>query len=116
ILVKFVEEKADPLRWPMKNNITMAMHWIVLGCKPGDSSGVIVDDEINVTIVRPFPYGVAHAIIECDMLMEFVMDFKGTAQILEKGGYVTDFQDNRKDVVVEHLRQLCSSQDVELNL
>ncbi|KAF3577858.1 hypothetical protein DY000_02030058 [Brassica cretica] len=62
----------------MKNNITMAMHWIVLGCKPGDSSG--------------------------------------TAQILEKGGYVTDFQDNRKDVVVEHLRQLCSSQDVELNL
>ncbi|KAH0942429.1 hypothetical protein HID58_002066 [Brassica napus] len=99
----------------MKNNITMAMHWIVLGCSPGDSSCVIVEDEINATIVRPLPYGVKlHAIVECDMLMEFVKDFKGTAQILEKG-YVTDIQDNRKDVVVEHSRQLCSSQSVELN-
>lgn len=43
------------------------------------------------------------------------MDFKGTAQILEKGGYVTDFQDNRKDVVVEQLRQLCSFQGGESN-
>ncbi|CAN6991641.1 unnamed protein product [Brassica rapa subsp. trilocularis] len=100
--VSRIEEKADPLRWPMKNNITMAMHWIVLGCSPGDSSCVIVEDEINATIVRPLPYGVKlHAIVECDMLMEFVKDFKGTAQILEKG-YVTDIQDNRKDVVVEH--------------
>ncbi|CAN7103886.1 unnamed protein product [Brassica rapa subsp. narinosa] len=99
----------------MKNNITMAMHWIVLGCSPGDSSCVIVEDEINATIVRPLPYGVKlHAIVECDMLMEFVKDFKGTAQILEKG-YVTDIQDNRKDVVVEHSRQLCSSQSVVLN-
>ena len=94
----------------------MAMHWIVLGCSPGDSSCVIVEDEINATIVRPLPYGVKlHAIVECDMLMEFVKDFKGTAQILEKGGYVTDFQDNRKDVVVEQLRQLCSFQGGELN-
>lgn len=77
----------------------MAMHWLVLSCKPGDSlvfhfsghgnnqtdlngdevdgfdetllpvdhatSGVIVDDEINATIVRPLPYGVKlHAIID----------------------------------------------------
>ena len=25
--------------------------------------------------------------VKCDMLMEFVKDFKGAAQILEKGGY-----------------------------
>jgi hypothetical protein len=93
------EEEADPMRWPTKNNITMAMHWLVLSCKPGDSlvfhfsghgnnqmddngdevdgfdetllpvdhrtSGVIVDDEINATIVRPLPYGVKlHAIVD----------------------------------------------------
>ncbi|XP_010448477.1 PREDICTED: metacaspase-2-like [Camelina sativa] len=93
------EEEEDPLRWPTKNNITMAMHWLVLSCKPGDSlvfhfsghgnnqtdyngdeidgfdetllpvdhrtSGVIVDDKINATIVRPLPYGVKlHAIID----------------------------------------------------
>lgn len=94
-----VEEEVDPMRWPTKNNIRTAMHWLVLGCKPGDSlvfhfsghgnnqtnytddeidgfdetllpmdhltSGVIVDDEINATIVRPLPYGVKlHAIVD----------------------------------------------------
>lgn len=98
-ILMLTEEEADPLRWPTKNNITMAMHWLVLGCKPGDSlvfhfsghgnnqtdydgdevdgfdetllpvdhatSGVILDDEINATIVRPLPYGVKlHAIVD----------------------------------------------------
>ncbi|CAG7887589.1 unnamed protein product [Brassica rapa] len=98
-ILMLTEEEADPLRWPTRNNITMAMHWLVLSCKPGDSlvfhfsghgnnqtdlngdevdgfdetllpvdhatSGVIVDDEINATIVRPLPYGVKlHAIID----------------------------------------------------
>ncbi|XP_023635687.1 metacaspase-2 isoform X2 [Capsella rubella] len=97
--ILMLNEESDPLRWPTKNNITMAMHWLVLSCKPGDSlvfhfsghgnnqtdynddeidgfdetllpmdhrtSGVIVDDEINATIVRPLPYGVKlHAIID----------------------------------------------------
>ncbi|KAL1201197.1 Metacaspase-2 [Cardamine amara subsp. amara] len=98
-ILMLTEEEADPSRLPTKNNITMAMHWLVQGCKPGDSlvfhfsghgnnqedynsdeidgfdetllpmdyatSGVIVDDEINATIVRPLPYGVKlHAIVD----------------------------------------------------
>ncbi|KAI9119462.1 hypothetical protein K1719_009338 [Acacia pycnantha] len=48
------------------------------------------------------------------MLMEFLKDFKGAAQILEKGGYtqftphyITCSGYDGKDVVVENLRQLC---------
>ncbi|KFK29002.1 hypothetical protein AALP_AA7G076600 [Arabis alpina] len=98
-ILMLTEEEVDPMRWPTKNNIRTAMHWLVLGCKPGDSlvfhfsghgnnqanntndeidgfdetllpmdhltSGVIVDDEINATIVRPLPYGVKlHAIVD----------------------------------------------------
>ncbi|CAA7038961.1 unnamed protein product [Microthlaspi erraticum] len=98
-ILMLTEEEKDPSRWPTKNNIKMAMHWLVLGCKAGDSlvfhfsghgnnqidhngdevdgfdetllpvdhatSGVIVDDEINATIVRPLPYGAKlHAIVD----------------------------------------------------
>ncbi|CAL5358111.1 unnamed protein product [Camellia sinensis] len=43
---------------------------------------------------------------KCDMLMEFVKDFKGAAQILEKGQDFSTGYDG-KDVVLENLRQLC---------
>ncbi|KAK0580942.1 hypothetical protein LWI29_007924 [Acer saccharum] len=55
--------------------------------------------------------------VKCDMLMHFVKDFRGAAQILEKGGYTQycapdpeqDFSSGYegKDVVLENLRQLC---------
>ncbi|XP_010555594.1 PREDICTED: metacaspase-2 [Tarenaya hassleriana] len=98
-ILMLTEEESDPWRWPTKNNIRMAMQWLVRGCQPGDSlvfhfsghgnnqrnfsgdeidgfdetllpmdhhtSGVIVDDEINATLVRPLPYGVKlHAIVD----------------------------------------------------
>ncbi|KAI8540231.1 hypothetical protein RHMOL_Rhmol09G0246500 [Rhododendron molle] len=93
------EEETDPFKRPTKQNIRMAMYWLVQGCQPGDSlvfhysghgsqqrnyngdevdgfdetlcpldfetQGMIVDDEINATIVRPLPHGVKlHAIID----------------------------------------------------
>lgn len=93
------EEETDPYRLPTKQNMRMALYWLVQGCQPGDSllfhysghgsrqrnfsgdevdgydetlcpldfetQGMIVDDEINATIVRPLPHGVKlHAIID----------------------------------------------------
>ncbi|KAF5946257.1 hypothetical protein HYC85_016485 [Camellia sinensis] len=93
------QEETDPYRIPTKQNMRMALYWLVQGCQPGDSllfhysghgsrqrnisgdevdgydetlcpldfetQGMIVDDEINATIVRPLPYGVKlHAIID----------------------------------------------------
>lgn len=93
------EEETDPYRIPTKQNMRMAMFWLVQNCQPGDSlvfhysghgsrqrnyngdevdgydetlcpldfetQGMIVDDEINTTIVRPLPPGVRlHAIID----------------------------------------------------
>ncbi|KAF9591718.1 hypothetical protein IFM89_006064 [Coptis chinensis] len=93
------ENERDPYRIPTKQNIRMALQWLVQGCRSGDSlvfhysghgsqqpningdeidgydetlcpldyetEGMIVDDEINATIVRPLPKGVTlHAIID----------------------------------------------------
>ncbi|KAI8024321.1 Metacaspase-1 [Camellia lanceoleosa] len=98
-VLMLTEEETDPYRIPTKQNIRMALYWLVQGCQPGDSllfhysghgsrqrnisgdevdgydetlcpldfetQGMIVDDEINATIVRPLPYGVKlHAIID----------------------------------------------------
>ncbi|KAG5533650.1 hypothetical protein RHGRI_027735 [Rhododendron griersonianum] len=98
-IITLTEEETDPLKRPTKQNIRMAMYWLVQGCQPGDSlvfhysghgsqqrnyngdevdgfdetlcpldfetQGMIVDDEINATIVRPLPHGVKlHAIID----------------------------------------------------
>ncbi|KAI3458392.1 hypothetical protein Pfo_015055 [Paulownia fortunei] len=98
-ILMLTEEEIDPLRIPTKQNIRMAMFWLVQGCQPGDSllfhysghgsqqtndtgdeidgldetllpldfetQGMIVDNEINATIVRPLPSGVKlHAIID----------------------------------------------------
>ncbi|KAA8539732.1 hypothetical protein F0562_026424 [Nyssa sinensis] len=93
------EEETDPYRLPTKQNMRMALYWLVQGCQPGDSllfhysghgsqqrnytgdevdgydetlcpldfetQGMIVDDEINATIVKPLPRGVKlHAIVD----------------------------------------------------
>nr|GMC61854.1 metacaspase-1-like [Ipomoea batatas] len=98
-ILMLTEEETDPYRIPTKHNIRMAMHWLVVGCQPGDSlvfhysghgsqqrnyngdevdgydetlcpldfetQGMIVDDEINATLVRPIPRGAKlHAIID----------------------------------------------------
>lgn len=98
-ILMLTEEESDPYRIPTKQNIRMALYWLVQDCQPGDSllfhysghgsqqrnysgdevdgydetlcpldfetQGMIVDDEINVTIVRPLPPGVKlHAIID----------------------------------------------------
>ncbi|KAF3336068.1 metacaspase-1-like isoform X1 [Carex littledalei] len=98
-IIMLTEEERDPYKIPTKQNLRMAMYWLVQGCQPGDSlvfhysghgsqqrnyngdeadgqdetlcpldfetQGMIVDDEINVTLVRPLPHGVKlHAIID----------------------------------------------------
>ncbi|XP_065872002.1 metacaspase-1-like [Euphorbia lathyris] len=98
-ILMLTEEETDPYRRPTKQNMRMALFWLVQGCKSGDSlvfhfsghgsqqrnysgdevdgfdetlcptdfktQGMIVDDEINATIVRPLPRGVKlHAIID----------------------------------------------------
>ncbi|WCJ23053.1 metacaspase 1 [Euphorbia peplus] len=98
-ILMLTEEETDPYRIPNKQNMRMALYWLVQGCQPGDSllfhysghgsrqrnyagdevdgydetlcpldfetQGMIVDDEINATIVRPLPPGVKlHAIVD----------------------------------------------------
>ncbi|CAN8303791.1 unnamed protein product [Cochlearia groenlandica] len=98
-ILMLTEEETDPYRIPTKQNMRMALYWLVQGCTAGDSlvfhysghgsrqrnyngdevdgydetlcpldfetQGMIVDDEINATIVRPLPHGVKlHAIID----------------------------------------------------
>lgn len=98
-VLMLTDEEIDPYRRPTKNNIRRAMHWLVKGCKAGDSlvfhfsghgkqqrnytgdevdgydetlcpldhetKGMIVDDEINATLVNPLPHGVKlHAFID----------------------------------------------------
>ncbi|EHA8590904.1 putative Metacaspase-1 [Cocos nucifera] len=93
------EAQADPYRIPTKENVRMAMRWLMMGCQAGDSlvfhfsghgiqkpdtngdevdgydealcpldfetCGVIVDDEINETLVRPLPRGAKlHAVVD----------------------------------------------------
>ncbi|XP_042509804.1 metacaspase-1-like isoform X2 [Macadamia integrifolia] len=98
-IIMLTEDETDPYRIPTKQNLRMALYWLVQGCQPGDSlvfhysghgsqqrnyngdevdgydetlcpldfetQGMIIDDEINATIVRPLPPGVKlHAIID----------------------------------------------------
>ncbi|XP_073026543.1 metacaspase-1 [Primulina eburnea] len=98
-ILMLTEEERDPYRIPTKQNMRMALYWLLQGCQPGDSlvfhysghgsrqrnyngdevdgydetlcpldfetQGMIVDDEINASIVRPLPHGVKlHAIID----------------------------------------------------
>ncbi|KAM3323139.1 metacaspase-1 [Capsicum chacoense] len=121
------EEETDPYRTPTKQNIRMALYWLVQGCQPGDSllfhysghgsrqrnyngdevdgydetlcpldfetQGMIVDDEINATIVRPLPYGVKlHAIIDA-CHSGTVLDLPFLCRMSRSGQYV--WEDHR---------------------
>ncbi|XP_068316127.1 metacaspase-1-like [Pyrus communis] len=98
-ILMLTEEEADPYRHPTKQNMRMALFWLVQGCQAGDSlvfhysghgsqqrnytgdevdgfdetlcpsdfetQGMIIDDEINATIVKPLPTGARlHAIVD----------------------------------------------------
>ncbi|TVU46780.1 hypothetical protein EJB05_06341, partial [Eragrostis curvula] len=88
-ILELTEKESDPWRVPTRENLLLAMRWLVAGCASGDSlkldfnddevdgynealcpvdferSGKILDDEINETIVRPLGRGVKlHAIVD----------------------------------------------------
>ncbi|XVF22877.1 hypothetical protein REPUB_Repub12eG0208800 [Reevesia pubescens] len=90
-ILRRTEEETDPYRLPTKQNMRMALYWLVQGYQPGDSllfhysghgsrqqnyngdevdgydetlcpldfeiQGMIVNDDINKTLVRPLPRG-----------------------------------------------------------
>lgn len=121
------EEETDPYRIPTKQNIRMALYWLVQGCQAGDSlvfhysghgsrqrnyngdevdgydetlcpldfetQGMIVDDEINASIVRPIPHGVRlHAIIDA-CHSGTVLDLPFLCRMNRSGQYV--WEDHR---------------------
>ncbi|KAM1030451.1 hypothetical protein ACFX13_035062 [Malus domestica] len=98
-ILMLTEYETDPFRIPTKQNMRMALQWLMQGCQSGDSllfhfsghgstqhdfsndeidgndetvcpvdfetEGMIIDDEINATIVRPVPHGAKlHAIVD----------------------------------------------------
>ncbi|XP_049405917.1 metacaspase-1-like [Solanum stenotomum] len=85
-VLMLTEEERDPHRIPTIRNIRYAIYWLMQGVKAGDSlvfhfsghglhetlcpldyekKGMIVDDELNATLVRPLPRGAKlHAIID----------------------------------------------------
>lgn len=89
-ILRLTAEEGDPNCMPTMKNIRLGMRWLVQGCNTGDAmslvvhfsarsfdkalcpldfedSGVIPDDEINETIVRPLGPGVKlHALVDTD--------------------------------------------------
>ncbi|TQD78068.1 hypothetical protein C1H46_036381 [Malus baccata] len=98
-ILMLTEYETDPFKIPTKQNIRLALQWLVQGCQSGDSlvfhfsghgsrqhdykmdeidgydetlcpvdyetQGMLLDDEINATIVRPLLHGAKlHAIID----------------------------------------------------
>ncbi|KAK6119321.1 hypothetical protein DH2020_046940 [Rehmannia glutinosa] len=121
------QEETDPYRIPTKQNMRMALYWLVQGCQPGDSlvfhysghgsrqrnyngdevdgydetlcpldfetQGMIVDDEINASIVRPLPHGVKlHAVIDA-CHSGTVLDLPFLCRMNRSGHYV--WEDHR---------------------
>ncbi|KAL2902111.1 Metacaspase-1, partial [Bienertia sinuspersici] len=121
------EEERDPYRIPTRDNIRMAMAWLVAGCRAGDSlvfhysghgsqqrnlngdevdgydetlcpldfqtRGMIVDDEINDTLVKPLLPGVKlHAIIDA-CHSGTMLDLPFLCRMNESGQYV--WEDHR---------------------
>ncbi|KAJ8444865.1 hypothetical protein Cgig2_029796 [Carnegiea gigantea] len=126
-ILMLTEEERDPYRIPIKQNIRMAMTWLVAGCRAGDSlvfhysghgsqqrnyngdeidgfdetlcpldfqtSGMIVDDEINDIIVKPLPPGVKlHAIIDA-CHSGTILDLPFLCRMDRRGQYV--WEDHR---------------------
>ncbi|XP_068649990.1 metacaspase-1-like [Aristolochia californica] len=126
-ILMLTEEETDPYRLPTKQNLRMALYWLVQGCQPGDSlvfhysghgsrqrnhngdevdgydetlcpldfetQGMIVDDEINATIVKPLPNGVKlHTIIDA-CHSGTVLDLPFLCRMNRSGQYV--WEDHR---------------------
>ncbi|XP_057807496.1 metacaspase-1 [Salvia miltiorrhiza] len=126
-ILMLTEEETDPYRIPTKQNMRMALFWLVQGCQPGDSlvlhysghgsrqrnyngdevdgydetlcpldfetQGMIVDDEINASIVRPLPHGAKlHAIIDA-CHSGTVLDLPFLCRMSRSGQYV--WEDHR---------------------
>ncbi|KAK4788980.1 hypothetical protein SAY86_020299 [Trapa natans] len=126
-ILMLTEEETDPYRIPNKQNMRMALYWLVQGCQPGDSlvfhysghgsrqrnyngdevdgydetlcpldfetQGMIVDDEINATIVRPLPSGVKlHAIVD-SCHSGTVLDLPYLCRMSRSGQYI--WEDHR---------------------
>ncbi|KAF3435029.1 hypothetical protein FNV43_RR22116 [Rhamnella rubrinervis] len=89
-ILVLTEYERDPSRIPTKQNIRMAMQWLVQGCQPG----MIVDDEVNATIVRPLPQGTTlHALIDaCHSAT--VLDLPFLCRMNREGYYT--WQDHRR--------------------
>ncbi|CAH1441051.1 unnamed protein product [Lactuca virosa] len=126
-IIMLTEEQTDPYKIPTKQNMRMALFWLVQGCQPGDSlvfhysghgsrqrnyngdevdgydetlcpldfetQGMIVDDEINASIVKPLPFGVKlHAIIDA-CHSGTVLDLPFLCRMNRSGQYV--WEDHR---------------------
>ncbi|KAB2596443.1 metacaspase-1-like [Pyrus ussuriensis x Pyrus communis] len=126
-ILMLTEEEVDPYRHPTKQNMRMAMYWLMQGCQAGDSlvfhysghgsqqrnytgdevdgfdetlcpldfetQGMIVDDEINATIVRPLPAGARlHAIVDA-CHSGTVLDLPYLCRMDRNGNYV--WEDHR---------------------
>ncbi|KAI3826850.1 hypothetical protein L1987_00908 [Smallanthus sonchifolius] len=126
-IIMLTEDETDPYKIPTKQNMRMALFWLVQGCQPGDSlvfhysghgsrqrnyngdevdgydetlcpldfetQGMIVDDEINATIVKPLPVGVKlHAIIDA-CHSGTVLDLPFLCRMNRSGQYV--WEDHR---------------------
>ncbi|GAV71511.1 Peptidase_C14 domain-containing protein/zf-LSD1 domain-containing protein [Cephalotus follicularis] len=126
-ILMLTEEETDPYRLPTKQNMRMALYWLVQGSQSGDSllfhysghgsrqrnyngdevdgfdetlcpldfetQGMIVDDEINATIVRPLPLGAKlHAIIDA-CHSGTVLDLPFLCRMNRSGQYV--WEDHR---------------------
>ncbi|KAF7154675.1 hypothetical protein RHSIM_Rhsim01G0142100 [Rhododendron simsii] len=131
-ILMLTEEETDPYRLPTKQNMRMALYWLVQGCQPGDSllfhysghgsrqrnfsgdevdgydetlcpldfetQGMIVDDEINATIVRPLPHGVKlHAIIDA-CHSGTVLDLPFLCRMNRSGQYVWEDHSPRSGI------------------
>nr|DAD41108.1 TPA_asm: hypothetical protein HUJ06_015431 [Nelumbo nucifera] len=125
-ILVLTEDENDPLRIPTKQNIRMALQWLIQGCRSEDSlvfhysghgsqqpnlngeevdgydetlcpldyetEGMILDDEINVTIVRPLPKGATlHAIVDA-CHSGTVLDLPFVCRMNREGQYIWENQ------------------------
>ncbi|KAJ6959448.1 hypothetical protein NC653_037706 [Populus alba x Populus x berolinensis] len=125
-ILMLTEDETNPLQIPTKENIRLALRWLVQGCQPGDSlvfhfsghgskqldydmdevdgfdetlcpldyetQGMIVDDEINETIVRPLPQGATlHAIIDA-CYSQTMLDLPFVCRMNREGYYTWEDQ------------------------
>ncbi|XP_002525861.3 metacaspase-1-like [Ricinus communis] len=126
------EDETSPVKIPTKENMRLALRWLVQGCQAGDSlvfhfsghgsqvpdsdmdeidgfdetlcpldyetEGMIVDDEINETIVRPLPKGATlHAIID-SCYSGTILDLPFVCKMNREGYYTWEEQKCPQDI------------------